>query len=94
MATSRFFWSVVPIIVNIREYLEGRMKTVKFNLRRAVEQEVLDKLVEENTFYHSFSFTNGMQIDGWYEMESTVNDIGFPDLEGKRVLDIGPASGF
>jgi 2-polyprenyl-3-methyl-5-hydroxy-6-metoxy-1,4-benzoquinol methylase len=45
-------------------------------------------------FYHSFSLSNGVTIAGDWNMSPTIGEYRFPPLRGRRVLDIGPASGW
>jgi tRNA (mo5U34)-methyltransferase len=45
-------------------------------------------------FYHEIPFANGCTISGWFKIADSVDYIEFPDLQGTRVLDIGPASGY
>lgn len=46
-------------------------------------------------FYHSFSLSNCVHVDGDYNIEATLSQYAFPqDMTGWRVLDIGPASGW
>lgn len=56
--------------------------------------EQLEAKAEKMTWYHSLAFDNGARIRGWWNVADTVTAIGFPDVRGMRVLDIGPASGY
>lgn len=45
-------------------------------------------------FYHAFDLNNGLHIEGDWDISRDVARYRLPDLRGKRVLDIGPASGW
>ena len=46
-------------------------------------------------FYHSMSIPGVGEIVGLWDLRETVDDyLGRIDFAGKRVLEIGPASGF
>src|SRR5262245_59022582 len=46
-------------------------------------------------WYHCIDLGNGIVTDGDYDMTQYLAHYGFPDdLHGKRVLDVGRASGF
>ena len=45
-------------------------------------------------FYHSFDLSNGLHIAGDWDISVDIERYRFPDVRGKRVLDIGPASGW
>lgn len=58
------------------------------------KQETLEACDGIN-FYHHFDFDNGAIINGDWDISPDIADYGFPkSLEGYRVLDIGPASGW
>jgi len=45
--------------------------------------------------YHTLRFPNGMKIDGPWDMSKYFANYGVPDdLNGKTVLEIGPANGY
>ena len=44
--------------------------------------------------YHSFDFTNGFHAAGDWDVAADVAAYRLPDVRGKRVLEIGPASGW
>jgi len=45
-------------------------------------------------FYHAFDLSNGLHVPGDWDISHDVSRYRLPDLRGKRVLDIGPASGW
>ncbi len=49
----------------------------------------------ESFWYQSFSFDNGFEVRGDYDVSKNIHEYGFPDdLSGMRVLDVGAASGW
>jgi SAM-dependent methyltransferase len=46
------------------------------------------------SFYHTVEVGNGVVISGHYDHRSALAAYRFPDVAGKRVLDVGRASGF
>ena len=49
----------------------------------------------EKRGYHTFKFPNGYVVTGKYDMTKFIHHYQIPDhLDGKTVLDIGPATGF
>src|SRR2546425_10106567 len=46
------------------------------------------------SFYHTVDVGNGVVIHGHYDHRSVVSAYRFPDVAGKRVLDVGRGSGF
>jgi SAM-dependent methyltransferase len=45
-------------------------------------------------FYHSFELSNGVRIAGDWDIAKDIPSYLIPDMRGKTVLDMGPASGF
>jgi SAM-dependent methyltransferase len=67
------------------------MKIFKTNWNRAA----LDEHLAKEHFYHSFQFTNGCEVRGDWDVAKSIEQYQFPhDLIDKRVLDVGPGSGF
>lgn len=53
------------------------------------------KLIENVKFYHSFGFRNDVSVVGDYDLGADIQHYPFPArMDGMRVLDIGPASGW
>jgi 2-polyprenyl-3-methyl-5-hydroxy-6-metoxy-1,4-benzoquinol methylase len=63
-----------------------------FEARKSAEQ--CREITRNVHFYHSFSLSNGVRMDGDWDIALSIADYRFPSLRGKRVLDIGPASGW
>ncbi len=61
-------------------------------LAQAVE---LEPIIERFFWYHTIDLGGGLITPGCYDYRDTVRDFHFPsDLRGKKVLDIGSATGF
>ena len=51
--------------------------------------------LENYYWYHTVDLGNGLVTPGDYDFRDQINSFGFPeDLRGKRVLDIGSATGY
>ncbi|MDX6587889.1 MAG: tRNA (mo5U34)-methyltransferase [Solirubrobacterales bacterium] len=45
-------------------------------------------------WYHTIEVAPGVVTPGWFDLRGTVGDLPWPDVEGKRCLDVGTADGF
>lgn len=54
----------------------------------------LRKEVETRQWYHTFELVPGVTTPGWFDLRGAVDKIQFPDLDGKRCLDVGTFDGF
>lgn len=62
---------------------------------RSLSREQLIALVDDVPWYHTIDLGDGIVTKGTYDLRPVLDQYGFPaDLRGKRVLDIGRASGF
>jgi hypothetical protein len=62
---------------------------------RSLSREELIALVDDVPWYHTIDLGDGIVTKGTYDLRPVLDQYGFPaDLHGKRVLDIGRASGF
>jgi SAM-dependent methyltransferase len=52
------------------------------------------KLTDGLHFYHSFDLSNGLHIQGDWDISRDVGSYLLPDVADKTVLDMGPASGW
>lgn len=60
----------------------------------ALPEEKLLKLAKTVSFYHTIDIREGVTLQGSYDHRQCVAAYHFPDLRGKKVLDVGRASGF
>ena len=56
--------------------------------------ETLLQLARSVRFYHTIDIRDGITLRGSYDHRPFVGSYHFPDLTGKKVLDVGRASGF
>ena len=45
-------------------------------------------------WYHTIDVAPGVTTPGWFDLRHAVDDLPWPDVEGKRCLDIGTFDGF
>lgn len=50
--------------------------------------------INEHTWYHSIDLGNGIVTPGYYDLRGVVDDFPWPDVRGKRCLDVGTFDGF
>ena len=56
--------------------------------------ETLQGRVDELLWYHSIDVAPGVATRGWFDLRHALPLLPFPDLRGKRCLDIGTWDGF
>jgi hypothetical protein len=71
----------------------------KIERETAMKLRIADPLpvshLDECVWYHTFDFPDGTHVRGRWDYRPNVDDyIGRLDYNGKRVVEIGPASGF
>ena len=45
-------------------------------------------------WYHTMELAPGVVTNGWFDLRSVVDRLPWPDVAGKRCLDVGPYDGF
>lgn len=50
--------------------------------------------IDELSWYHTIDVAEGVATPGWFDLRHALPLIPFPDVEGKRCLDIGTWDGF
>jgi len=60
----------------------------------ALDRAACEAACEGRHFYHAFDLSNGLHIPGDWDISRDIASYRLPDLRGRRVLDIGPASGW
>lgn len=61
--------------------------------RRPDDRE-LQKLLDDLLWYHTIDVRPGVATKGWFDLRHALSLIPWPDIEGKRCLDIGTWDGF
>ncbi len=60
----------------------------------ALPDDALLALAQTVPFYHTIDIGNGVTLEGSYDHRPTIASYHFPDVRGKKVLDVGRASGY
>ncbi|HEU5033462.1 MAG TPA: hypothetical protein VFT62_01760, partial [Mycobacteriales bacterium] len=50
--------------------------------------------VDELLWYHTIELPGGVVTPGWFDLRPTVDALPWPDVRGKRCLDVGTYDGF
>lgn len=51
-------------------------------------------LAEHSYWYHTIEVATGVETPGWFDLRPIVDTLPWPDVEGKRCLEVGPYDGF
>lgn len=54
----------------------------------------VQRRLDELRWYHSIDVLDGASTRGWFDLRHAIGDMPFPDVRGKRCLDIGTWDGF
>lgn len=61
----------------------------------AADRLALQRRVDEHPFwYHTMDIAPGVTTPGWFDLRSVVDRMPWPDVRGKRCLDIGTFDGY
>lgn len=61
----------------------------------ANDPQEMQRRVDEHPFwYHTMDIAPGVTTPGWFDLRHAVAGMPFPDVRGKRCLDIGTFDGF
>ena len=58
------------------------------------DAEVAEAVRENPLWYHTMELRPGIVTPGWFDVRSTVDHLPWPEVSGKRCLDIGTYDGF
>ncbi len=58
------------------------------------DQEVAQAVAENPLWYHTIELRPGIVTAGWFDLRSVVDALPWPDVSGKRCLDVGTYDGF
>ena len=60
-----------------------------------IDRPAARRLVQEHEFwYHTIDVAPGVATPGWFDLRPVVDRYPWPDVTGKRCLDIGTYDGF
>src|SRR6266496_2314073 len=45
-------------------------------------------------WYHTIDVAPGVETPGWFDLRPIVDRLPWPDVRGRRCLDVGPYDGF
>jgi tRNA (mo5U34)-methyltransferase len=52
------------------------------------------RIAENPLWYHTIEVAPGVETPGWFDLRPIVDKMPWPDVEGKRCLDVGTYDGF
>jgi tRNA (mo5U34)-methyltransferase len=61
---------------------------------QASRDELLAEIASRNVWYHTLELAPGVTTPGWFDLRPIVDRLPWPDVHGKRCLDVGPYDGF
>ncbi|MFP5578415.1 MAG: class I SAM-dependent methyltransferase [Acidimicrobiia bacterium] len=60
----------------------------------APTDEIRDRIEAHPFWYHTIDVAPGVTTPGWFDLRHSLDLVPFPDVRGKRCLDIGTYDGF
>jgi tRNA (mo5U34)-methyltransferase len=57
------------------------------------EGNVAAAVASNPRWYHTIELRDGVVTPGWFDLRSTIGRLPWPDVTGKRCLDVGPYDG-
>ena len=63
-------------------------------LTRAVPENAHARVAAHPFWYHAIDVAPGLTTPGWFDLRHVVDQLPWPDVAGKRCLDIGTFDGF
>src|SRR4051794_19182475 len=61
---------------------------------RAPMQDVHATIAKNQLWYHCIDVAPGVTTPGWFDLRPIVDRMPWPDVRGKRCLDVGTYDGF
>jgi tRNA (mo5U34)-methyltransferase len=55
---------------------------------------IAERVAENPLWYHTIDLPDGSATPGWFDLRPTVDRMPWPDVRGKRCLDVGTYDGF
>jgi tRNA (mo5U34)-methyltransferase len=60
----------------------------------ATAESLRAEMAENPMWYHTIELAPGVVTPGWFDLRSIVDKLPWPDVRGKRCLDVGTYDGF
>ena len=60
----------------------------------ATPEQARAAIAERPMWYHVMELAPGIETPGWFDLRPIVERLPWPDVRGKRCLDVGPYDGF
>lgn len=70
------------------------MELASSAVSRSAADEVRDAVDAVPLWYHTLELPHGVLTPGWFDLRPIVDRIPWPDVRGKRCLDVGTYDGF
>jgi tRNA (mo5U34)-methyltransferase len=61
---------------------------------RTHREELRAQIASRKVWYHTMELARGITTPGWFDLRPIVDRLPWPDVTGKRCLDVGPYDGF
>jgi tRNA (mo5U34)-methyltransferase len=59
-----------------------------------MDVDALRREIGTTLWYHTIELAPGVETPGWFDLRPIVNQLPWPDVRGKRCLDVGTYDGF
>lgn len=68
---------------------------VELQAQGAMDESRIREAIDSNpTWYHTMELAPGVLTPGWFDLRPIVDRLPWPDVRGKRCLDVGTYDGF
>lgn len=61
---------------------------------KLTDDQISEAVGANKLWYHSIELRSGIETPGWFDLRPILSRLPFPDVRGKRCLDIGTFDGF
>lgn len=63
-------------------------------LNGLAQEGLRDEVASNPLWYHTLELPSGILTPGWFDLRPVLSTLPFPDVRGKRCLDVGTYDGF
>ncbi|HVV75213.1 MAG TPA: class I SAM-dependent methyltransferase [Mycobacteriales bacterium] len=61
---------------------------------KTLDDDALRAYVADREWYHTIELRSGVETPGWFDLREVAPQLPWPDLSGRRCLDVGTFDGF